>query len=59
MKNRRKGQQMEQHLFECPVCHSKYTVFRPKACLREQNHKKKLYCYKCRRKRNFLELGQY
>lgn len=59
MKNRRKGQQMEQHFFECPVCNSKYSLFRPKGNLREQNHKKWLYCYKCHKKRNFTELGQY
>lgn len=50
---------MEQHLFECPVCNSKYSLFRPKGNLREQNHKKWLYCYKCHKKRNFTELGQY
>ena len=31
---------MEQHLFECPVCNSKYSLFRAKGNLREQNHKK-------------------
>lgn len=59
MKNRRKGQQMEQHIFECPVCNNKYSLFRAKGNLREQNHKKWLYCYKCHKKRNFIELGQY
>ena len=59
MKNRRKGQQMEQHLFECPICNSRYSLFRPKGNLREQNHKKWIYCYQCKRKRNFTELGQY
>lgn len=59
MKNRRKGQQMVQHLFECPVCHNKTTIFRPKGRLRETNHKKWLYCYVCKKKHNFTELGQY
>ena len=50
---------MEQHLFECPICNSRYSLFRPKGNLREQNHKKWIYCYQCKRKRNFTELGQY
>ena len=50
---------MEQHLFECPICNSKFYLFRAKAKLREKNHKKWLYCFKCNKKRNFTELGQY
>jgi transcription elongation factor Elf1 len=59
LKNRRKGQTFEQHIFECPICGNIYTLFRPIGRLREKNHKKWLWCYKCKKKINFIELGNF
>lgn len=56
---RKKSQLMEQHIFICPRCENKYTLFRPSAHLREKNHKKWLWCYKCKKKTNFIELGNF
>lgn len=59
VKNRRKGQPFEQHLFKCMECGNLYSLFRPKGFLREQKHIKSLWCYKCKRRMKFIELGNF
>ena len=42
----------------CTECGCKMTVPRPARCTREKGHKKKLWCFKCKREVNFVEVRE-
>lgn len=55
---RHKSTKMIPSTLICPKCKSKFIVFRSAGRMREQNHKKWLWCYKCKRKYNFIEVRE-
>lgn len=55
---RHKGAKMVPSVVVCPKCDTHYTIFRCHGQLREINHKKWMYCYKCKKKYNFIEVRE-
>lgn len=55
---RHKGVKMVPSTVVCPKCGTTYVVFRCNGQLREVNHKKWMYCYKCKKKYNFIEVRE-
>ena len=40
---------------ECTVCGSKFPIPRRASKKREKNHLKRIFCYKCNKRQNFIE----
>lgn len=45
---------MHAEKYVCPFCDWNTFVYRPASRLREIGHKKWMYCFKCKRKRNLI-----
>ena len=56
---RHKSCQMVVSTLVCPKCKNKITIWRQAGNKRAKGHLKKLYCYKCKRRLNHKELGEY
>lgn len=47
--------QVKQIELKCPICGNVFPIFRKQSNLKEKGHKKKLWCWKCKKERNFIE----
>ena len=56
MKNKRA---VTERVFKCPCCGVIMTAYKKSSRKTKEGHLKKLWCYKCKRERNFEQVRYY